>query len=122
MVTYKSSLDAQILALLWHKYWVQTLSQTPLLTNREYSNKQMADLAGQTAIACRNFDKNAGGRMSAISTTNKQLEKIVNGSSKLASIEWTGLAAIEVRKTLFNGVGTNEMEAEPATWETRMLY
>ena len=30
--TFKSSLDTGLLELLWNKYWVNTLSQSPLLT------------------------------------------------------------------------------------------
>ncbi|KAJ2903691.1 uncharacterized protein MKZ38_009530 [Zalerion maritima] len=106
VVTYKSTLDNQILDLLWHKYWVQTLSQNPLLTNREYSSKQMADLAGQTALCCKNFEKSAAGRTAALQgNVHKQMEKVQNGMALLASKEYTGLAAIEVRKSLFNGLG-----------------
>ncbi|KAJ2960743.1 hypothetical protein NQZ79_g3988 [Umbelopsis isabellina] len=42
---FKSTLDTQLLELLWNKYWVNTLSQSPLLTNREYSTHQISDLA-----------------------------------------------------------------------------
>jgi COP9 signalosome complex subunit 5 len=31
---FKSTLDTQLLELLWNKYWVNTLSQSPLLTVR----------------------------------------------------------------------------------------
>ncbi|RHZ72478.1 hypothetical protein Glove_242g30 [Diversispora epigaea] len=42
---FKSTLDTHLLELLWHKYWVNTLSQSPLITNRDYSAEQIADLA-----------------------------------------------------------------------------
>ena len=29
---FKSSLDNELLALLWNKYWVNTLSQSPLIS------------------------------------------------------------------------------------------
>ncbi|RDB27560.1 COP9 signalosome complex subunit 5 [Hypsizygus marmoreus] len=41
---FKSSLDNELLALLWNKYWVNTLSQSPLISNRAYSVSQLADL------------------------------------------------------------------------------
>ncbi len=31
---FKSSLDSQLLDLLWNKYWVNTLSSSPLLAVR----------------------------------------------------------------------------------------
>lgn len=33
---FKSSLDGQLLEVLWNKYWVHTLSQSPLLTVRKW--------------------------------------------------------------------------------------
>ena len=32
MEIFKSSLDNELLALLWNKYWVNTLSQSPLIS------------------------------------------------------------------------------------------
>lgn len=34
---FKSSRDAQLLDLLWNKYWVMTLSQSPLVSVRTVS-------------------------------------------------------------------------------------
>jgi COP9 signalosome complex subunit 5 len=48
---YKSTLDGKLLELLWNKYWVQTLAQNPLLTNREYASSQMRDVALRVADA-----------------------------------------------------------------------
>lgn len=42
---FKSSLDGKLLDLLWNKYWQNTLSQSPLVTNRSYTTSQIADLA-----------------------------------------------------------------------------
>ncbi|KAI6044890.1 Mov34-domain-containing protein [Pisolithus marmoratus] len=41
---FKSSLDNELLGLLWKKYWVNTLSQSPLISNRAYAVSQIADL------------------------------------------------------------------------------
>ncbi|KAK7463427.1 COP9 signalosome catalytic subunit rri1 [Stygiomarasmius scandens] len=41
---FKSSLETQLLDLLWNKYWVNTLSQSPLISNRAYAASQLADL------------------------------------------------------------------------------
>ena len=41
---FKSSLDAHILDLLWHKYWVNTLSASPLVTTRHLAAGQYADI------------------------------------------------------------------------------
>lgn len=44
---FKSTLDSRLLELLWNKYWVQTLSQSPLLTSRDYGSRQMVDLSSR---------------------------------------------------------------------------
>ncbi|TIC26695.1 hypothetical protein E3Q12_00031 [Wallemia mellicola] len=41
---FKSSLDKKLLDLLWNKYWVNTLSQSKLITNRAYLTDQISDL------------------------------------------------------------------------------
>ncbi|KAJ7210504.1 JAB1/Mov34/MPN/PAD-1 ubiquitin protease-domain-containing protein [Mycena pura] len=41
---FKSSLDNELLGMLWNKYWVSTLSQSPLISNRAYAVSQLADL------------------------------------------------------------------------------
>jgi hypothetical protein len=42
---FKSSLDSHLLDLLWNKYWVNTLSASPLISNREFAAGQIADVA-----------------------------------------------------------------------------
>ncbi|PWN20609.1 Mov34-domain-containing protein [Microstroma glucosiphilum] len=44
---FKSSLDERVLGMLWEKYWVATLSQSPLVVNREYATGQVRDLAAK---------------------------------------------------------------------------
>ncbi|KAL9936391.1 hypothetical protein V8E36_004459 [Tilletia maclaganii] len=44
---FKSTLDTQLLALLWNKYWVSTLSSSSLLANRRYEVGQVRDVADQ---------------------------------------------------------------------------
>ncbi|KAK7032927.1 MPN domain-containing protein [Favolaschia claudopus] len=48
---FKSSLDTELLGLLWNKYWVNTLSQSPLISNRAYAVSQLADLHQKLAKA-----------------------------------------------------------------------
>ena len=50
---FKSSLDAHMLDLLWNKYWVNTLSSSPLLGNRDFVVGQINDLgAGPPSLPC----------------------------------------------------------------------
>lgn len=50
---FKSSLDERVLGMLWEKYWVATLSQSPLVVNREYATGQVRDLAAKMGQARR---------------------------------------------------------------------
>lgn len=48
---FKSGLDAHMLDLLWNKYWVNTLSSSPLAGNRAFVAGQVADLAEKLEAA-----------------------------------------------------------------------
>lgn len=100
---FKSSLDSHLLELLWNKYWVSTISQSPLFTNRDYSNKQMLDLSHKIRNAQLQFTAMRPGP--ARNDKDTQLEKVVRDSNKITSEELTGLLAGEIKERLFNGVG-----------------
>jgi COP9 signalosome complex subunit 5 len=106
---FKSSLDTHLLELLWNKYWVQTLSQSPLFTNREYSSKQMLDLSSKVRQAGSLISKQGkvhpGIGTNAYKHVDQQLEKVVRDSNKIAGEEMTGLMAGDVKAKLFNGLG-----------------
>lgn len=104
---YKSTLDTQLLDQLWNKYWVSTLSQSPLFTNREYSTRQIADLSQKLSIAekhVKNLNPRAIARVDAQDT---HLEKVVRASDKLSGEEQRGLLADAIKAKLFNGITTN---------------
>ncbi|KAI8443992.1 JAB1/Mov34/MPN/PAD-1 ubiquitin protease-domain-containing protein [Phakopsora pachyrhizi] len=44
---FKSSSDSKILDLLWKKYWMMTLSQSSLLSNRAYTTSQIQDMTAK---------------------------------------------------------------------------
>ncbi|ELU36317.1 jun coactivator Jab1 [Rhizoctonia solani AG-1 IA] len=44
-------LDNELLGRLWNKYWVNTLSQSPLISNRAYAVSQLTDLGAKLAKA-----------------------------------------------------------------------
>lgn len=106
---FKSSLDTHLLELLWNKYWVQTLSQSPLFTNREYSSKQMLDLSNKISQAAQAITRTNRAPASSLPNkeTDQQLQKVVRDSNKIAGEEMTGLMAGEVKAKLFNGLGAS---------------
>ena len=110
---YKSALDNHFLGLLWNKYWTSTLSQSPLTTNSEYTNAQIADQAIKTRDAAQKMKQNSssggmgpGGAASRMGPRPLQskLDGIVKGAKKIAAEEQAGLIAGEVKMRLFHGV------------------
>ncbi|KIW21250.1 hypothetical protein PV08_01830 [Exophiala spinifera] len=112
---YKSTLDTHLLDLLWNKYWTSTISQSPLFTNRDYANKQIADHAIKIKDATRmqklgvNMNRRGqelagNGEKDFKVVKNGALEQIVRGGNKIASEEMAGLLASQVKTQLFWGV------------------
>lgn len=117
---FKSELDKGLLEGLWNKYWVQTLAQNPLLTNREYSSSQMLDLGSKIEEVAGGIRRGGGrGGAAAISggwlgatvqgaakgvekgPIDRSLEKIVNDVKTVAAKEKAGLMAAEVKAKVF---------------------
>ncbi|KAI1106325.1 COP9 signalosome complex subunit 5 [Jackrogersella minutella] len=108
---FKSTLDSHLLELLWSKYWVQTLSQNPLLTNRDYGNKQLLDLGSKIREATSCYQRNArtggigmhiGGGKGGV---DAEIVKLARASHSVAMNEKQGLMAVEVKAKIFNGLG-----------------
>lgn len=110
---FKSSLDSELLGLLWNKYWVNTLSQSALISNRAYAASQLADLAqkltkAQTAISSTKApapslkdDKQARKEEKKKEDQN-QLLKSVRDSDKIASEGQHGLIAQVLKDVIFS--------------------
>ena len=104
---FKPSLDSKLLELLWNKYWVQTLSQSPLFSNRDYGNKQMQDLASKLREATNVISRTGRGAsmFSGKEATDAQLDMVARTSNTVAMKERQGLVAGEVKAKLFNSLG-----------------
>ncbi|GAP86502.1 putative COP9 signalosome complex subunit 5 [Rosellinia necatrix] len=105
---FKSTLDNHLLELLWSKYWVQTLSQSPLLTNRDFGNKQMLDLGSkirQATLAVQTTSRGSG-LFQGSRKLDIDLEKIAQASHSVTMKEKQGLVAGEVKAKIFNGLGS----------------
>jgi len=68
---FKSTLDTELLSMLWNKYWINTLSQSPLISNRAYAASQLADLSQKLMKA-----------QSAVSSTRAQIPKLKDEKGK----------------------------------------
>lgn len=101
---FKSTLDNKLLEALWNKYWVQTLSSTPLDTNHDYVTKQIEDLAAKTRLAQENAKKQSNmslGPQRKGKGGDEQMAKIVKAAEKIASEEKMGLMAANVKEQVF---------------------
>lgn len=111
---FKSSTDSHLLDLLWNKYWVSTLSASPLLANRDFAAGQVADVAEKLEQAEAGLglgrmggrfggggDKKKGGG-SGGSAEESALAKICRDTSKLAAEQIKGLATQVIKHALFN--------------------
>lgn len=136
---FKSTLDSQLLSLLWNKYWAATLSQSPLITNHDYATSQIADLALKVQQAARNQKASSGGGGGSTKKTelekdtatvgpggggikvakDPQLAQLVKTSATIAQEEMAGLLAEEVKRKLFWGVVEEARQGMAAEQEKR---
>ncbi|EMC98444.1 hypothetical protein BAUCODRAFT_32485 [Baudoinia panamericana UAMH 10762] len=100
---YKSTLDSKLLEALWNKYWVQTLSSSPLFTNKEYVTAQIADVAAKTKLVQDTVKRDANLPPMGPRTKGRddQMSKIVKAAEKIASEEKMGLMAAMVKEKVF---------------------
>jgi COP9 signalosome complex subunit 5 len=102
---FKSSLDTNLLDLLWNKYWVNTLSQNPVVTNRDYTAGQISDLAEkleQAETALAHSGRMGGYFMPEKKKEESQLGKLTKDSSKVALEQVTGIMTQVMKDNLFN--------------------
>ncbi|KAI0766290.1 Mov34-domain-containing protein [Irpex lacteus] len=111
---FKSSLDSELLGLLWNKYWVNTLSQSPLISNRAYAVSQLADMhqklskAQQTVPNTRapgplaKDDKQSSLAKEKKKEDANQLAKTVKDSNKIAIEAQHGLIAQVLKDVIFS--------------------
>ncbi|KAI1213413.1 Mov34-domain-containing protein [Annulohypoxylon truncatum] len=115
---FKSTLDSSLLDLLWSKYWVQTLAQNPLLTNRDYGNKTLLDLGSKIRDTTASYQRAArgggmglhggsggGGAGGGKGAIDQEIDKLARTSHLVTMNEKQGLMAVEVKAKIFNGLG-----------------
>ncbi|CAL5434124.1 unnamed protein product [Camellia sinensis] len=71
---FQSSLDCHLLDLLWNKFWVNTLSSSPLLGNKDYVAGQLSDLAEKLEQAENQLSHSHFGPLIAPSQKKKEEE------------------------------------------------
>ncbi|KAJ3099316.1 COP9 signalosome complex subunit 5 [Phlyctochytrium planicorne] len=103
---FKSTLDTHMLELLWNKYWVNTLSSSSLLTNREFNARQIGDLAEKIEQAESGLSQNS--KLGVMYTEKKKgegasaLAKVAKDSSKISIEANHALLSQLLKQILFN--------------------
>lgn len=114
--TFKSKLESQLLDKLWNKYWVQTLSANPLITNRDYGTKQMSDLGSKVKELTKEVHRKGRalpqmggpvymGTAGGGAAQDQAVEKLARDSKQIAAKERSGMMAVDVKAKIFNGLG-----------------
>jgi COP9 signalosome complex subunit 5 len=123
---FKSSLDSKLLDALWNKYWVQTLSSSPLDTNQDYVTKQIEDLAAKTKLVHESAQRRTGiaGATAARKGNGRdeQMSKLVKAAEKIANEEKSGLLAAVVKDRIFSATVDTDVSGAtvPAGVDTQM--
>lgn len=105
---FKSSLDSYMLDLLWNKYWVNTLSSSPLLGTRDLRTGQIADIAEKLEQAESQLSHSgrtgrfAGPMDGRPHDKDNQLLKICRDSAKMSVEQVKGISSQVIKDTIFN--------------------
>mmetsp|Transcript_1173 Transcript_1173/g.7618 ORF Transcript_1173/g.7618 Transcript_1173/m.7618 type:complete len:276 (+) Transcript_1173:212-1039(+) len=102
---FKSSLDSQLLKLLWNKYWVSTLSSSPLLMSSQFLAGQIKDLSDKLEQVDGSFDRSSrfGIGMGADQKKDeKPLGKVLHDSKNIAGEQVSGQITQLIKHLLFN--------------------
>jgi len=103
---FKSSLDSALLGKLWNKYWVNTLSSSPMFANRDYMAGAINDLSEKLEQAETQL-AHAGRASSYFVPSDKkkeesQLTKITKDSIKVTMEQATGMMSEVTKDLIFN--------------------
>jgi len=103
---FKSSLDSALLDKLWNKYWVNTLSSSPLFANRDYISGAISDLSEKLEQAETQLSHSGRATYFAPSSEKKkeetQLSKATKDSIKTTLEQVHGMMSEVSKDLLFN--------------------
>lgn len=102
---FKNSMDSAILELLWNKYWIDTISSSPLLHNRAFTNKMVQDCVQKLEQIDMATASQSRLRLTVHDSKKRKeehpLTKVAVDATKLASEQVQGLTNQVVKFALF---------------------
>ena len=87
---YKTHLDDQVLKLLWHEYWINTLASTAIISNRKEMNAKIIDL-NEKFMEKRSY-----------TSTVDACQDILDEAKEIQLIYDRGLKSLNLKNILFN--------------------
>lgn len=103
---YKNSVDTALLELLWNKYWIDTLSSSPLLHNRSFTNKMVQDCVQKLeqidTAAVSQFRFRMVMHEPKKRKDENPLSKVSVDAAKMAGEQVQGLTSQVVKHAMFN--------------------
>ncbi|KAJ1725308.1 COP9 signalosome catalytic subunit rri1 [Coemansia erecta] len=88
---FKSSLDDKLMDRLWRKHWINTLSQSPLITNSEFTTLKVQEITNKIHMLT------SGGKK------NVSYAQLLQESDAIAEEITQGHKSNEIKKKLFGG-------------------
>lgn len=114
---FKNSLDNTLLELLWNKYWIDTLSSSPLLHNRGFCNQMVQDTVQKMEQIDMAAVSQSRFRMPVHETKKRReenpLSKVSIDASKNAGEQVLGLTNQVVKFALFHNHGCSSSTHQP---------
>lgn len=104
---FRSTLDAQLLQVLWDKYWTSVLGQSPLVANHDYATKQIADVAARLGDVRQPPGHGAQFLARDPAERKSDAEKIVAEAGKIGTQQLQGLVSRNLRNRLFAASGSS---------------
>jgi COP9 signalosome complex subunit 5 len=104
---FKSAMDTHLLSLLWKKYWINTLSSSPLLANRTYTLGAVKDITQKVESAENQLTHSQRMSLGFFSGDKEgqqetKLSKLNKDSSKTAVEALQNLMSEVIKDSLFN--------------------
>lgn len=116
---FKSKLDADLLDLLWNKYWARALSTSPFVQSKDYVIQQLQDIGHKIDQADVQLEKTAAASSHARSgyyldkkppsaKRGGRFEQIAKDAQKCCSEHMHSILSMYVKKALFHPASSSK--------------
>jgi COP9 signalosome complex subunit 5 len=103
---FKSTSDTHLLNLLWNKYWMNTLSSSPLIVNQNYFHSEIKGIYEKLDLVKQETSKSSGAYSGFGGESKKkeksELSKLTDDTVKLGNEVLHGVMNQVLKDSLFN--------------------